>query len=554
MRKLAISVIILLICTFVIIGCGTPAPTTPAPTTPKPTTPAPAAPAPTTPAPAAPAPAAPAPAAKPAPAPVQPRYGGTFRYISNAGPGAPFGAPWLSTGASVLGSQYALEAPLKQMNDGSLQTVLAESYQVDTSADKPSITFKFKKGIKFHDGTDFNAQAFKWNMEMMMKPGGTNIGSTTNWKSLEVLDDYTFRVNLKTWQNTAVLVFSGSPCFTVSPTAYEKRGADWMNWNMVGTGPFIQTEFLRDVSTTWVRNPSYWQQGKPYLDKVQHIYVPDPTTAEVLMKTGGGDVLQNYSEQMTRNMRAAGYKIAGSPGMASGLYPDSLNADSPWSNQKFRLAAEYAIDKEAMATAFGKGEWITYYQASGPNSPANDPSLAPRKYDPDKAKQLLKEAGFGSGVKTNLYVSPFGANQDIAIALQAAWNAVGIQTSVQYPQAGAFSAMLWGTWKNGCIYGVGPMGANPTSGWGIHVKGSAWYQSLKRPDGFDDLYQAAIKTPALDPALAKKCEAAFYNDATWISLFIATSSWAVTDKVQDHGLGTRDIFAWFEPQNIWYSK
>ena len=99
-------------------------------------------------------------------------------------------------------------------------------------------------------------------------------GSTTNyWTSWDIIDDYTIRVNFSQYLNT--LMRSWENYFFVSPTAYEKNGIEWVRTHMVGTAAFSQTQFLRDVSTTLVRNPVYWQQGKPYLDKVEILYVVD---------------------------------------------------------------------------------------------------------------------------------------------------------------------------------------------------------------------------------------------------------------------------------------
>jgi ABC-type transport system substrate-binding protein len=259
---------------------------------------------------------------------------------------------------------------------------------------------------------------------------------------------------------------------------------------------------------------------------------------------------------MTSRLRNAGYKLIGSQvGMSTNLWPDSANADSPWSNAKVREAAEYAIDKESMAKTFGYGTWTPAYQNSSSVSPAYDPNLAPRKYNVAKAKQLLTEAGFPTGFKTNIIVSPFGANQNLAVALQAMWNSVGIQATLQFPQTGAWSGMLTGSWKNGVLFGPGPQSANPLAGWNLTLSpGSVWYGSAKRPAGIGDLYTAAMGSPKLDPALAQKLEAALYNDITFIPLWFSTTYWAVTDKVMDTGLGTRGIFAWFEPQDAWLAK
>jgi ABC-type transport system substrate-binding protein len=278
-------------------------------------------------------------------------------------------------------------------------------------------------------------------------------------------------------------------------------------------------------------------------------------TAEALFKSGGADVIQSYSDLMTSRLQASGYKIISSQvGMSTALWPDSMNADSPWSNLKVRQAAEYAIDKVGLAKAFGYGNWTASYQFNSAASPAFDDKLVNRTYDVAKAKQLMTEAGFPNGFKTNIFVSPFGSNYDIAVALQAAWNTVGIKAELQYPQAGAWSSMLTGTWRNGVLFGPGPLSANPNSGWTSLSPTTAWYQSLKKPDGWADLYNASVQAPKLDPAISRKAEDALFNDVTNIPLFNNYTNWAVLNNVMDSGLGTRGIFAWLEPQNLWLSK
>jgi peptide/nickel transport system substrate-binding protein len=564
MRKVFIPLVVLLVCAFIITGCNsstpTPAATTPAVTTSvAPTSSTPAATKPVATTPAISSPAVSSPTIQPPTSPTAPgkqQYGGTLTYVAQTGPGAPIGAPWLSNGTSTLGMQFAEEFFVKEMADASLVPCTMTSYDIVSDPANASITWHLRKGIKFSDGTDFNAAAVKWNLEKSMAVGSTNLGSTTNWKSVEVLDDYTIKINLKTWQNTTPTAFANSVAFCVSPTSFQTKGADWTNYNMVGTGPFIQKNFQRDVVLDFTRNPNYWDTGKPYLDGLTYEFVSDAMTAEALFKSGGGDVLQSYNDMMTSKFKAAGWKVIYSQvGGSTNMWPDSANADSPWSNLKFRQAAEFAIDKDALCKAFGYGNWTPLYQYSGSVSPAYDPNLTPRKFDIAKAKQLLTEAGYPNGVKTSIIVSPFGVNQDLAVAIQAMWKAVGITADLQYPQTGAWSAMLTGSWKNGVLFGPGPGSANPLSGWALtFAPGSAWYQSMKRPDTMADLYKAALAASKLDPALAQKCEDAIYNDSTNIPLWTAPNSWVVTDKVMDTGIGTRGMFAWFEPQNAWLAK
>ena len=440
------------------------------------------------------------------------------------------------------------------MLDTSIQFSLAESYTTDTSKETPSVTFKLRKGVKFHDGSDFNAQAVKWCFDNDAKIGSSQIGQTSNWKSVEIVDDYTIRINLKTWQNTALRPFASASGYIISPTAYQKNGVDWANYNMVGTGAFVQTDFNRDVSLTVSKNTNYWDQGKPYLDKLQYLFVSDLLTAEAAFKTGAGDCIQCYTDQMADSLKKAGYKIISYPGFAYTMYPDGKNADSPWSNLKVRQAAEYAINKDAIASAMGYGTWTSSYQVSPQSSPAYDPSLTPRKYDLAKAKQLLAEAGYAAGFKTSLINAPTGGNKDLALAIQADWKAAGINAELVNPQADAWSVMQRGTWKNGVLFGAGALSANPIAGFNTYTTTGTMFLSVKRPDGFDALYAAAVGSPKLESPLAQKCEAAMFNESTTIPLFITPTTWAVTDKVQDSGLGTGGIFSQFDSQNLWLSK
>jgi peptide/nickel transport system substrate-binding protein len=568
MKKLSVLFIILLVSSIVITACSgtttTPAVTTaPAVTTtaattaPQTTT---AAPKPATSTPATSVPATSAPPATTAPATGQPQYGATLRYISATGPGAPIGAPWLANGTSSFAMQFVEDFLISGKSDGSLAPNLATSWDIVSDPANPSITLHLAKGVTFQDGSVFNAQAVKWNMDMAMAPGSTLLGSVANWKSVQVIDDSTIRFNLKVFQNNAINTFATSTGFIVSPTAYQKNGADWMNYNMVGTAAFSQPAngFQRDVALNLVKNPNYRDPKKPYLNGITLLYVSDAMTSEALFRSGGGDILQSGSDLTTSRFRASGAKIVASqvPG-ATNIWPDSANADSPWSNLKVRQAAEYAIDKKSLASTFGYGDWTPAYQSNVSISPAYDPKLESqyRIYDVAKAKQLLTDAGYPNGFKTTIYNSPFGANPDISTTLQAMWKAVGINADIQNPQAGAFSAMLTGTWHNGVLFGPGAGAANPLTGWSLtYAPGSSWFKSMKRPADVADLFASALASSTLDPALLQKVEDSIYNDDTIIPMWTSPTYWVISDKVMDSGLGTRDLFAWFEPQNTWLSK
>ncbi len=150
------------------------------------------------------------------------------------------------------------------------------------------ITFTLRKGVKFHDGTDFNAEAVKFNLEAKK---AAKMSGTEDWSSIDILDDYTVRINLLQYVNTALARFTAIYGAMVSPTAFKKNGIDWARWNPVGTGPFQFVGFERDVSAKYKRFEGYWQKGKPYLDGVEYLYIKDPMTQSATMEAKEAHVL-----------------------------------------------------------------------------------------------------------------------------------------------------------------------------------------------------------------------------------------------------------------------
>jgi peptide/nickel transport system substrate-binding protein len=564
LKKLLIPLAILLVCAFIITGCGgTTTPTTTASSTTQPvinttattkpvTTTAAISTVPTT--------TKPASTTSTSASPVTPttntnaKYGGIIRVIDPTSPGTPIGAPWETSGGSVLCMQLCLQFPVKEQLDGSITPNIASSYDIVSDPANPSITLNFQKGVKFSDGTDFNAQAVKWCFDKQ-KASNMYASVTNYWKSLEVVDDYTLKINLTTLFNRSVRSYADSVTYIVSPTAFDKNGIDWIRWHMVGTGPFIQKDFQRDVSLTTVRNPNYWEKGLPYVDGVTYLFVADELTRMALFKSGGGEILNmNGNGRLTQELQVAGYKILKQAGGANVLVPDSLNADSPWSNLKVRQAAEYAIDKESIAKTFGYGYWEAAYQINSSASPAFSKDIVSRKYDVAKAKQLLTEAGYPNGFKTRI-IAQNTADMNIVTTLQSYLSKIGIQCEIESAESSKYQSYTSGTWKNALILNPLMQWANPTVAFNFFFGSpTSWFQSLSKPQGWKEAVAAASTSPKLDPALVQKVEQMAFDDTMVIPIYFSSSIWATTPNVMDSYLGTRGANTWWEPQLAWLDK
>lgn len=571
MKRLIIPVAILLVCVSVITACSSSTPaTTQPPTTSQPVT------QPATSAPPTTAPAVSASASKPAttppsasvliattPAATKPAgsatavYGGTMRLISPVSPASPIGWPAEASGETLRTMQLSIETLLRGNLDGTMSPGLVTSYDVVSDPATASFTLHLRKGVKFQDGTDFNAQAVKWNMEQV-KAGPANAATGAYWKSFDIIDDYTIRVNFTTWQNRLLTGFGMPSSHMVSPTAFQKNGVEWMRVNMVGTGPFMQTSYQRDVTTKTVKFANYWETGKPYLEGVQYMYVGDQLTRLALFKSGGAEALDLAGNGRDANdLKAAGYNILSQQTGVDVLTPDSMNADSPWSNPKVRQAAEYAIDKVALNNAFGYGYNAVAYQICSPSINVYDPNFAgTRKYDVAKAKQLLTEAGYPNGFKTRI-IAADTSNRDKVIAIQSFLSKVGIQCDLEFAGAGQMSAYTISSagWHNGIVYGY--IFEWPNENYGLNLwygVPTSWNQSLKKPDGWKEALGASLATKEPDPVLMKGLIRMFYDDATVITLDYPAQLIAVTNNVHDTGIFTRIQNYYWRPQDAWLSK
>ena len=149
--------------------------------------------------------------------------------------------------------------------------------------DLRSITFTLRKGVKFHDGTDFNAEAVKWNLDRYRTSTNTELKSV---ESVEVLDPFTVKLNLSKWSSTLIDNFTMHAGMMISPTSFQKNGADWAKTHPVGTGPFKLAYWQRDTSVKFEKFPGYWQKGKPYLDGVEWVIIADMVTRTMAFKKG----------------------------------------------------------------------------------------------------------------------------------------------------------------------------------------------------------------------------------------------------------------------------
>ena len=408
-------------------------------------------------------PVTPSPTASPSPTATTPteegKYGGTLKVISTGSVGNVGFMPKQSFADATPGTMWS-ERILELKTDGSFGPSLAESYEY--ASDLKSVTLHLRKGVKFQDGTDWNADAAVWSFKTSLETGA--LGGAKYITDIKATDDYTVVVTMNSPFNQ--MVYRLARIYMYSPTAYEKNGEDWAINHSVSTAAFQITDFQRDVVIKMEKFDDYWRPGRPYLDEVELRVVKEPATCFALMQSGQADAWMGSAAQETADLKAMGFQVVTTPTTYNVIYPDSINPESPFADKKVREALEYAIDRAAMAEALGFGFQVPVDQPTHPGTQGYNPNYPVREYNPDKARQLLAEAGYPNGFKTTMIVGQTAGNAGAIIKNYL--GEVGIDIELDIADTGRFWGAINGGWK-GLLFG--PIAVNPqySVAWLDHV-------------------------------------------------------------------------------------
>jgi peptide/nickel transport system substrate-binding protein len=446
-----------------------------------------------------------------------------------------------------------LEALVISDNSGQIHPVLATSWTV--SQDGKAITFNLRKGVKFHDGTDFNAEAAKWNMDRYM---AKNPGNVPLWAGIDKVDDYTIKLNLKSFQNTVLNQLEATAGLMVSPTAAQKNGEDWMKTNEAGTGPFTLKSFTRDVSVQFTRFDGYWG-GKAYLDGITINIIADANTARMAFEGGQNDVFSSSVDATTADLVKKGYILEKRPGPLMALVPESKHDTSPFAKLGVRQALSYAIDREGMAKTLGYGFWEVVTQPNAAYQFGHiDNNQVPYKYDTAKAKQLLSDAGYPKGFSTQIITASSFA-KDPLLAIQANLADVGITVNINTVEFAAWNNFATKGWDSGLLWVT--MGATDTNYCSFldryFAATSIRYPVLAKPAGLTDTISQALSSSdyAATKALAQKAVKMMVDDSTVVPVFIQPANYVLQKNVHDTHFDTLAGagFRW-SPLTAWLSK
>ena len=476
-----------------------------------------------------------------------PKQGGTLTVAIGVDPDTLDPAAQTTTTASQIVDMMA-ETLVTLDAKGQVVPLLATSWQA--ASDGMSYTFTLRSGVKFSDGTDFNAQAVKVNMDRLLSPDTfkPQPGVLKAIGSVDAVDATHVKFTMKTPLAAFIQAMTQTVTAIVSPASLNVApNTPKQVQQPVGTGPYKFKERVNGDHITMVRNDSYWGKKPSYATQVYKI-VPDATSREALVKAGQADVIMlPPANDLPALQSNSDVKVIMGP--SDRTIQMVINTQDPVNTAlqkpEVRQALNYAVDKNAIIknVLFGAGQPLDSPMAK---SLAGYCSTGNYNYDPNKAKQLLQANG-AAGMSVRLY-SPTGRYvQDFQVAQAVAGYLRDVGLKVDGP-----STSDWPTYVAGIILTTPEKQAEKTD---LHLLGWApgyldagqqfeqFYSPRMSPKGLESSF---YKNPTVDDLITKsdaepnkqtreqeQCQAAkqIWNDAPWIFLFNQDLPLVTTSKV-----------------------
>lgn len=314
--------------------------------------------------------------------------------------------------------------------DFAIQPELARSWTVEN--DGRRYVLQLQHGVKFHDGTDFNAEAVKWNLdrrldEAVASPQRAALRPVI--ASVDVVAPHTVAINLNTPHPGLLADLADRAGCMVSPAAATRLGADFAR-NPVGTGAFVFREWVQGQSITLERNANYWEAGRPYLDRVVFRSIPNQIIGMQRLIVGEVDYVENLTPEHLRQIEGrAGIRTEKAP--IGRWFSLQYQVDRPpFNNARLRQAIAHAVDRDRINTITMGGNAAI---ANGPiprNLWWSSDDRVSYPHDPARARALLAEGGIEPGTGITLAAPSDPLMRQISQLVAEQLTAVGLRPTL----------------------------------------------------------------------------------------------------------------------------
>lgn len=311
---------------------------------------------------------------------------------------------------------------------------LVTSYTV--SKNGLTYTLHLRHGVKFQDGTPFDASAVKFNLERDMQKSSPRHAELTAVQSVQTAGNYTVVLHLKQPFGPLVAVLTGRSGMMVSPAAVRKEGSAFTR-NPVGTGPYEFKDWVKGNHITLVKNPHYWQSNIPYFPKVVFKFFADPNVEYMNLQSGAVQVVDTVPAQdMAALKQNSNFTVINQPSYGyQGIWLNVRSA--PFNNLYLRQAVNLAINRQTIVNVLLKGTAVPGYSPFGPASPAYlRAENTPPTPNGAAVKRLLKEGGKPGGFAFTMKIANSPITAEMAQIIQSMLGQYGIKMNIQQLEFG----------------------------------------------------------------------------------------------------------------------
>jgi len=335
---------------------------------------------------------------------------------------------FLTENAQVVDNIF--DTLVKRDTDMNLVPGLATSWQ---AIDELTWEFKLREGVKFTNGEDFNAHAVKYSLDRVLNPD--NNAPTRSYVStvseVKVIDDYTVHVITKKPDPLIPVRFNRYPTQIVPPKYVEEVGQEYFAQHPIGTGPYKFVEWNKGSSVVLEANEEYWG-GSPTVKKVTFRSIPEASTRVAALLNGEVDIITAVPPEFRDRIATSGTARLSEVVRAGNTVYVGLKTDrEPFNNKLVRQALNHAIDVKAIVEQVLQGAAVETDSLIGPKDFGYAGEYDRYEYNPEKAKQLLAEAGYPNGFSATLdTVNWYIKNLDVAQVIAQQLKAIGVNITV----------------------------------------------------------------------------------------------------------------------------
>jgi len=319
-----------------------------------------------------------------------------------------------------------------------IEPLLAESYKF---MDDLTWEFKLRKGVKFHNGEDFNAAVVKFNLERLADPKNKLpqtllIGFLDR---VDIIDDFTVRIITKKpfpTLDARFCIFGGM----IAPKYLQEKGPEYLATHPVGTGPYKFVKWVKDDELVLEAFDKYWR-GTPKIKRVIFKPIPEATTRVASLQTQEADIIVNVPPHLAKLLDWKGRSFVSKVPSVRVIYMgfDTLKP-GPVADKRVRQAIAHAVNMDAIIKKVLGGNGILLGSLLTKDHFGYDPTVKPYPYDPEKAKELLGQAGYAKGFDfvLNSPADRYLKDKEVAEAIVGDLRKVGINASVIFHEFGIY--------------------------------------------------------------------------------------------------------------------